>query len=855
MCNSTKFPHQNQEISVSNEIFLQAIFGVDWKTAHVTSFTEDPNNIPQHRRGICWGGHYIGGRILRPGNQYYTVSLFDIFNGKAVRQKAYFAAFHVLVIDDVGEKVSVDRLESLPRPNYILNTSADSQQWGWILSKPCRDFQKATNLLDGFVKLGITPDFKDPGMKGVTRYVRLPEGHNSKANRFVDGKPYKCKLVHWDPDGERHTIEQLADAFGIDLDVKGKSVFTSDNADVNHPILDKVEVKQKKAPGKFLIVCPWVEGHTNQDDSGTILYTGNKEQLNIGFECHHGSCDGQTGKHLLEWVEDNDPGWNARLKIWKTHIWLDEEINFNDIVIPDPIEDEPTKEPPQMKEVLDKLLRELAELPNDETAETHAFMALRIAEEVERVDQIRAHAKVKEHFGWHNENFKVILIEQRAKWSAEKVVKTGGHPQTLILDGFPHRKVLKNSTRLLDTMENTEHLLREYDITVEWNQIKKDSAISIPGNKSTGFASNLERIISLVRLNELPQINTVNRIAAIAHDNPFNPVVEHLQDLDYRGDGYIQELANHITVETDTEHIRDKIFKLWMILACAAADHAESTPNKEAMPKFDSVMIFVGVQGLEKTKFFRAMLPQTLRQYFKDGVMIDPTDKDSVSGCIKWWVAEAGEIDGMFRKVDIRNFKAFLSNTTDEFRKPYERAEREFERRTAFVASTNERAFLKDHTGNRRYWPLAVEEITIPIDENIINNAWAEAWQYYSNGEQWWPDVEFKKTLSSQTMSFQMALSNDPIEESIRDLIEKKTGKFMKDVVKIIDIRNMLLHRGMNEYNLEKTPSMKMISMVMNQYDLGFKIKTRNSRFWAIRNRDKYKKMKSADIEKYYNEH
>lgn len=764
----------------SNQYFLSTIFGNDWKTSHVTSFTDDPSNIDPKRRGLCWAGRYAGRGELSEGNQYFTISRFKPLKGKAVRQKSQFIATYVIVADDVVEKLPLAQVKKLPPPSYKLLTSAKSEQWGWFLYEPCHDRDKVDNLLDGLVKLGLSPDGIDPGMRGVTRYVRLPGGHNAKKSRLIDGKPFDCKLLEfWQFDS--FTMEQLAEPFGIDLYAKRKETVDG-AADVNHPILDVVYVKGEKASGKVDITCPWMDSHSDEQDDGAMVFTN--EDLTIGFKCHHGSCDDKNGKSLLDWIEEENPGWNARFEVWKIHGFLGSLKSFDDIEAPEPILDE-------------SLSKSTEEKARNDVSEYH---------------------------------------------------------QKLNAADFPHTEVSKKGfVSLPDTVANTRYLLKEYGVTVEWDQIKKESVYFVPNDDSTNSADALETVIGLVRLNKLPQTNTVNRMTTTAHKNPLNRVVEYLKTLDYKGNGSIQQLAEHIIVENGTEHIRNQVFKMWMIMACAAADHAESTPNKEAIAKFDSVMIFFGEQGLKKTQFFRAMLPKPLRQYFSDGVLIDPTDKDSVSQCIRWWIVEAGEVDGLFKKIDITRFKQFFSRSTDTFRKPYERSEREFERRTVFVASTNEREFLKDYTGNRRYWPLAVEEITIPTDENVINNAWAEAWQYYTDGKQWWPDVELTNSLSSQTRSFQAPISNEPVEEAIRDLIEKKYGKFAHDVLRPIDMRNALTHRGMNEYNLDKTPTLNIIGKIMKQHNLGIHVKTAQGAYWIIRNFNEYKKMKNSDIEKYYN--
>lgn len=513
----------------------------------------------------------------------------------------------------------------------------------------------------------------------------------------------------------------------------------------------------------------------------------------------------------------------------------------------------------QTETTLNEKIENLVFSPEGEETDELAFDILRIANGCNQTSQIRIHHKVKTSMRWSERDFKSVLKEQRTRWFNEKETAGGinnnKHPQQLNFYKFPHKEILIKGVRLLDTMENLEHLLQEYGVTVRWDQIKKIDVIKLPRgeSKSTGLLNAYERIISLVKLNKLAQGNVMNRIAAIAYEYPINRVTEHLRSLEYNGTGFIQQLAEHITVENGTEHIRNQVFRMWMIMACASADYAQSTPNEEAISKFDSVMIFVGKQGLGKTRFFRKMLPKPLRKFMNDGVVIDPTDRDSICECLQWWIIEAGEIDGLFRKTDINRFKAFLSKHLDFFRKAYGRAAQEYERRTAFVGSANEREFLKDYTGNRRYWPLLVRKLTIPTDENLVNNAWAEAWTAYVKGEVWWPQTDFEEDLLSQVASFQVPISNEPIEEAIKDLIRQRNGAFAFDVVRPVDIRDGLESTPLGKHVIGKIPNINIIGKIMTQHGLGVHIKTTRV-YWIIRNKERFEEMKNSQIEKFYND-
>lgn len=845
MNNFTSKLVENQEPLVTNELFLMGIFGVDWKTAHVTSFPDDPG-AKRSGNDTRWAGYPIGERTLTDGNQYFAISLFKLVDGRAVRTKDSFIGCPVIVVDDVGEKIPIELVEEfLPPASYILETSEGSFQHGWILAKPCQDRGMVENLLEGLVEK-LAPDGKDPGMLGVTRYVRLPEGYNSKASRLVDGQPFNCRLLEFNMWGERFTIDQLADTCGADLHAERKESKTTGAADVNrHPLLDVISIKSRLASGKYNITCPWVDEHTGGDDSGTAAWTN--DDLSIGFKCHHGHCHDRTGKDLVEHIEEDSPNWAKRLDLWKTLKGLGVERDFAEIKLPESTVSEST--PPTMKEALDNLLAKFARLPKDGTAEDHALKILFTADKCEKLDQMRAHTRICDYLGWSAKELKIILKEQRAKWYASE---NAGKYKQLPFSGFPDKKVSDNGIRLYDTVANTRHLLKGYGITTQLNQITKENIFVVPGEDSDDEATLLEMIIGLVRFHDLPQINTFHRLFNECRANPVNPVVDCLSGLDYKGAGFIQQLAGHVTVESGTEHIRDEIFRMWMIMACAAADYAESTPNKEAIAKFDSVMILVGKQGLKKTQFFRAMLPKLIRQYFNDGVTIDPTDRDSVSQVVAFFIAELGEIDGMFRKTDIIRLKAYLSRSFDVFRKPFGRISVKYQRRTVFVGSANEREFLKDHTGNRRYWPLFVEAITIPTDENIVDNAWAEAWAAYTAGEQWWPDEAFEKILANQTRSFQVPLTDEPVEDAIRAMIESKMGVFEHDILKLHEMRDALKISGLSGHNIGRNPSLTMLGRIMNRHELGMSVRTAAGVYWIIRDFKKYQAMANADIERIY---
>ena len=294
-------------IQVSNREFLTTLFKDQAARSHITSFFEPPEAIPDYARGRCWAGGSADEYAVDPGsNQYFCISIFERDRDmplRSLRRKSLFESCHVIVADDVVQKVPAEQALKLPPPTYKLETSPGSEQWGWVLSQPETERSVVENLLDGLVDRGLAPDGKDPGMKGVTRYVRLPEGTNRKIKHLQpNGQGYPCRMLEWHPT-RTVDIEDLAAPFDIDLgatrgDSEAELVEDSISLDDFHPALQHLQILGKLSAGKFSVVCPWVDGHTDGDDSGSAIFL--KRDGGVGFKCHHGSCQERTWADVLQ---------------------------------------------------------------------------------------------------------------------------------------------------------------------------------------------------------------------------------------------------------------------------------------------------------------------------------------------------------------------------------------------------------------------------------------------------------------------------------------------------------------------------------------------------------------------------
>lgn len=149
--------------------------------------------------------------------------------------------------------------------------------------------------------------------------------------------------------------------------------------------------------------------------------------------------------------------------------------------------------------------------------------------------------------------------------------------------------------------------------------------------------------------------------------------------------------------------------------------------------KFDYILVLNGPQGIGKSTFFAKLGGK----WFSDSLTIsDMRDKAGAEKLQGYWILELGELAGL-RKTDVETVKSFITRTDDKFRQSYGVNVENHPRQSIVVGSTNSTGgFLRDVTGNRRFWPVRVNKGEKSVWEmSDVEQIWAEALVKYRAGE------------------------------------------------------------------------------------------------------------------------
>lgn len=251
----------------------------------------------------------------------------------------------------------------------------------------------------------------------------------------------------------------------------------------------------------------------------------------------------------------------------------------------------------------------------------------------------------------------------------------------------------------------------------------------------------------------------------VADDRHFHPVRDYLDSLpEWDGVKRVEDLFIRYLHADDTEYVRTVTRKTF-----AAAVARIYVPGI----KFDCVPVLDGDQGIGKSTIIKDLVTP---DYYSETLSL--TDMDDKSGAEKlqgFWAVEIGELAGM-KKADIEKVKAFLSTCDDKYRPSYGKVVESHPRQCVIIATVNgERGYLRDITGNRRFWIIKLhqkkQKKTWNFDDAFRAQFWAEAKAIWKSGEKLYLEGDI---LDEAEKAQQSAMEVDERVGMVEEYLNKK---------------------------------------------------------------------------------
>jgi predicted P-loop ATPase len=207
----------------------------------------------------------------------------------------------------------------------------------------------------------------------------------------------------------------------------------------------------------------------------------------------------------------------------------------------------------------------------------------------------------------------------------------------------------------------------------------------------------------------------------VAQENTFHPVQEYLESVEWDGVPRADMLFVRYLGAADNQYHRmaARLFLMGAVTRVFEPGH-----------KFDFVPVLEGLQGKRKSTFARVLAKHESWFAELEGNFDDTQSMvEKMQGA---WILELPELQG-FSRAEVTTIKGFLSRLSDKVRLAYAKRASVFHRQCVFIGTTNEDQYLRDATGNRRFWPVHcdIDEIDVDRLRGEIDQIWAEIVSLY----------------------------------------------------------------------------------------------------------------------------
>lgn len=355
-----------------------------------------------------------------------------------------------------------------------------------------------------------------------------------------------------------------------------------------------------------------------------------------------------------------------------------------------------------------------------------------------------------------------ILSEKEAIVSAKELMdmQPNDWKDKLDLTSNGKRKpTLKNMKTIVQKAVGVEVFKKDqfsnkvmYGINPPWNKRKVEDSIT---------DEDITNIVYWFAVNwgmEPHELSVNQMVTQIASENQFHPVRDYLNSLEWDGIARINIFLKKYLYAKGPREYLSAISRKFL---CAMVARV-----MEPGIKFDSILIFEGKQGIGKSTAASILGGK----WFSDPSIVIG-DKDSIQALLGKWVVEMGELSGL-TKADVEKFKAYISCSEDDVRLPYGKRYEKYPRQSVFIGTTNSDQYLKDMSGNRRFWPVEVYGCDVDALKTDRDQLFAEALWVWNLGIE---KLFLNEEESQLAMKEQdKRVFHDPIEDEIKNVLSSK---------------------------------------------------------------------------------
>jgi predicted P-loop ATPase len=302
----------------------------------------------------------------------------------------------------------------------------------------------------------------------------------------------------------------------------------------------------------------------------------------------------------------------------------------------------------------------------------------------------------------------------------------------------------------------------------------------IPGAKNEGpypkhFADyHATAIQEHLQRSGLPRIGkeTIHQaVDAVGREHSFHPVRDYLNGLTWDGERRLDEFLTYY-LGAEPSGYNHEIGLMFMVSMAKRIFE----PGCQA----DYALVLEGAQGTFKSSACKILGGD----YFSDSLPTLRFGDQAASAHLRGkWIIEIGELSA-FKGADASALKQFITRRDEQFRPAFGRREVHEPRQCVFIGTTNEKTYLTDPTGGRRFWPVATGHIRLDELARHRDQLFAEAVAHYREGVKTYPDRDFEARYIKPAQAARMV--EDPMREAIEGYLETsgKTSVLTSDIAR-----------------------------------------------------------------------